>query len=152
MTYRVLVAGSRDWPYPAWIYRELAEIGQRVGCGELVVRHGASGRADWAADRYAASVDARREQRPADWEGPCRDTCRPGHRKRDSAGREYCPAAGMYRNAGMLDDGDPVDEALVFIAPCRNQACRRPRTHGSHGATGMAELAQSRGVPTRRFP
>lgn len=37
---------------------------------------------------------------PADWHGPCKPTCRQGHRLRN----DTCPAAGPYRNQEMVDE------------------------------------------------
>jgi hypothetical protein len=46
------------------------------------------------------------ETHEADWGGPCRDTCKPGHRRSGRNGRgDYCPAAGDYRNQVMVDLG-----------------------------------------------
>lgn len=78
------------------------------------------------------------EPNPADWHGPCRPQCRPRHRRiRD--GKEYCPAAGPYRNAEMLASG-PFLETHAFLAP------------GSRGAKDTAAMSSRRGIPTFAWP
>jgi hypothetical protein len=44
-----------------------------------------------------------------------------------------------------------ADIALAFIGPCIKPRCPRPQPHGSHGASGCADLAEATGIPTRRF-
>jgi hypothetical protein len=52
---------------------------------------------------------------PAKWTADCvPGRCRPGHRRRNEGGEEYCPAAGIYRNERMLHIGKPT-HGLAFI-------------------------------------
>jgi hypothetical protein len=54
------------------------------------------------------------ETHHADWHGPCRDTCKPDHRRPNKNGRgDYCPAAGDYRNQLMVDIG--ADECAAAL-------------------------------------
>lgn len=136
--FRILVTGSRDWRQPeriAW------ELGLAIGAAhrplaEVIIVHGGAGGADRMADRIARDHGHLTEIHPADWDGPCRDTCQPGHRKMVGY-RDWCIAAGMYRNEAMVALG--ADLVLAFI---RN---------GSHGATGCARLAEKAGIPVRRI-
>jgi hypothetical protein len=57
-------------------------------------------------------------------------------------------SAGPLRNRRMVDLG--ATECVAFIGPCLSTWCRRPRPHGSHGATGCADMAQAAGIPTTR--
>lgn len=75
------------------------------------------------------------EPNPADWHGPCRPKCRRGHRRIGRDGKEYCPAAGPYRNTEMLTSG-PILETHAFIAP------------GSRGAKETAAESSRLGIPT----
>jgi len=148
--YVVIVSGSRDWPDPAQIWRDLEALREQHGQA-LMVRHGARGAADWCADRYCRNRGIAFERVRADWEAPCRDTCKPGHRRASRMGGEFCPAAGAYRNQAMLEPGD-VAEVLVYMAPCVKPGCDKPRPHGSHGAAGMAALAEEWGIEPQVHP
>src|SRR5690348_12322769 len=56
---------------------------------------------EWALEMKSQGMPVRLESHPADWEGPCRDTC--DHGLRESwRGRSICPAAGPYRNQEMV--------------------------------------------------
>jgi hypothetical protein len=138
--YRILVTGSRDWDDIDLLTCELkAAIGEAVSLGRpVVVVHGdCPTGADAMADRLARSAGLTPEAHPADWEGPCRaSSCKPGHRRRRRDGADYCPAAGLFRNAEMVAAG--ADACLAFI---RN---------GSAGATGCADLAERAGIAVGR--
>jgi hypothetical protein len=111
---RILVTGSRKWKYRMLLSFALAEAAGDTPAGEVTVVHGAGGNADLMAGREARSRMFHVEPHPADWGGPCRPSCRPGHRKTGN-GREYCPAAGNYRNQEMVDAG--ADICLAFYQP-----------------------------------
>lgn len=158
--WRILVTGSRDWPDPKRIYDGLAEAAAMRPGGMAVKlvngmcdpRHPQTQRpiawlaamrlspgdqmallgADWLADCWARWWGWEVERVPADWEAPCRSTCRPGHRRRRLDGTMYCPAAGDYRNAGMIARGADVCPAFI-------------KDH-SHGATHCAALATRTGI------
>jgi hypothetical protein len=142
---RVIVTGSRTWRAANVIREKLEaclETSAHAG-DELVVVHGdcRSG-----ADTYA-EVWARWHQRrghpvipeahPANWEGPCRDTCRPGHRRPDPRGWDVCPQAGFTRNEEMVALG--AELCLAFIAD------------NSKGASHCARIAEEAGIHTLRF-
>jgi hypothetical protein len=74
--------------------------------GPHTLRHGAAPGADCLFATIARGWGWTVLDRPADWDGPCRDTCRTGHRrpKKHGAGT-YCPVAGHDRNQDMVDEG-----------------------------------------------
>lgn len=121
---RILVTGSRYWPYPEVVYRELSEAA-RNAAGPIVVVEGAChlGGADehahtWAEDMAFRGDDVTSERHPADW---------------DLHGK----AAGFIRNQQMVHAG--ADLCVAFIL------------NGSRGATHCADCAESRGIPVRRI-
>lgn len=135
MTYRVLITGSRTWGDRDLIYAELDAL--LAEHGSLVVVHGACPRgADamavaWVTGRWTfAFADVGHEPHPADWQ-------------------RHKGAAGRRRNLAMIETNP--DECLAFIAPCAKDSCRKPRPHGSHGASHCADAAERAGVPTRRW-
>jgi hypothetical protein len=108
---RILVTGSRDWTDVDRIRNYL--LLYSGGRGTVLV-HGKNRRgADKIAHDIASHWPWEIEPHPADWTAPCRDTCRPGHRRRRWDGAEYCPAAGNYRNQEMVDLG--ADICLGFL-------------------------------------
>lgn len=133
MTYRLLVTGSRNWPHLEVVRAALNDVLARHGEKRIVVVHGACPEGvdavadDWA-EYYSRDVDC--EPNPAKWS-------------------EHGKRAGFVRNAEMVELG--ADECLAFIARCIKQDCRRKARHGSHGATGCAELAEAAGIITRRW-
>lgn len=126
---RVLVTGSRDWPDVELVLATLAGVANEFGVTGTVV-HGGRGRVDTTAHRWALRNGWGTEVHAADW-------------------RQYGRAAGPIRNRAMVTAG--ADLCLVFIGPCSRPACRHLRVHGSHGASGCAELAQAAGIETRRY-
>lgn len=161
-TYRVIITGSRDFSKPGLVRRTLTDL-WLIHPGPFVVGHGAcpTGPDDdayrWVTDMTEAEMgDVSDDPTPADWDH-CADRCRPGHRIRKRPGDiyhpgllpDYCPAAGPRRNGTVVAKG--ADQCLAFIGPCTNRRCRRPEPHGSHGATGCADLAEKAGIPTRRW-
>jgi hypothetical protein len=131
--YRVLVTGSRTWADRDTVHAALASaVYQHL---PAVIVHGACPKgADAMASAWArrfAHLDIAEERHPADW------------------GR-HGKAAGFRRNAEMVGLG--ADVCLAFVSPCENGRCRRPRPHGSHGATHTAFLAEQAGIRTHWFP
>lgn len=103
---RVGVTGSRDYAECWKIYRVLEEILFRLRQADeaLTLIHGAcpTGADAWA-DVWGEGYDIKIERYPANWEGPCAESCRAGHRRRFRSGDgDFCPAAGNYRNDYMV--------------------------------------------------
>jgi hypothetical protein len=103
--FRLMVSGSRDWTDTQTIGNALAwaSLNRPADAprGALVVIHGDAAGADAIAEAYCLAHGIATIKHPADWEGPCRPECKPGHRK-TRGGETYCPAAGVYRNADMV--------------------------------------------------
>jgi hypothetical protein len=153
---RVLVTASRSWPEDRSFiiydsldrYVDVAESKR----DRLTVVHGGARGGDhmahawtWNAVRAGRPVNPPEVHR-ADWSGPCRDTCPPGHRRRDTpsphskraAGNwTVCPMAGFYRNEYMVSLG--ADVCLAFIH------------NGSRGATQCSLAAKDAGVEVVAF-
>jgi hypothetical protein len=108
----LLLTGARSW----WDYPLLATalLTRHTANSHTVLLHGAcpdspdeAGAAIWRA------LGGHDIPMPADWTAPCRERCKPGHRRpnphvllrtRTATGDvgTYCPAAGMYRNEAMV--------------------------------------------------
>lgn len=130
---RVLITGSRDWGDADTIATRLDELAV-AGHRHLVVVHGCAPGADliadgWARRRAREGWPVAVDRHPADW-------------------RRYGTRAGHIRNAAMVALGAHL--CLAFINPCASLRCDRTEPHGSHGATGCADLAQRAGIPTQR--
>jgi outer membrane protein assembly factor BamB len=132
---RIVVTGSRRWTDAAVLREVLDNLANAVhadGFTELRVAHGKcypavdpeTGRrpaksADWLAHLWIEllphPLTVVEEAHPADWDAPCRRTCRKDHR-RPNKGRPgtYCPTAGNYRNADKLV-APGADAAAVFL-------------------------------------
>lgn len=147
----VLVTGSRDFRSVHVVERALLEAwhdAAQLGHQELTVVHGGAPGADSIAARWAkrhAGDGVEVLAVPADWDGPCRKGCKPGHRRQRRGGGDYCPAQGGWRNQRMVDEVAPlVGEGrvvcLAFFA--------RP---GSSGTADCCRRAEAAGVPVRRF-
>lgn len=116
---RILITGSRRWSAADVMADALANAIARFD-GPVTIVHGAAAGADRLVDALAPTLGARVsvERWPADWTGPCRPGCRPGHRQIRTSGSpygggaSYCPAAGTYRNAEMVAAG--ADLCLAF--------------------------------------
>lgn len=139
---RILVTGSRSWTDRRAIATRIEQLATDAFPGGVLVLHGDADGADriardavraWKADGWPIDEHAV----PANWSARCRDTCKPGHRKSRNSGYTYCPMAGMYRNADMVNLG--ADVCLAFIRDA------------SRGATGCADLAEAAGIPTLRI-
>lgn len=153
--YVVLVTGSRNWPDVDPIRRFLVSVDdQHAACklihGRCNPRRRRSGEvvswdqalrlpfgkqlllagADWLADRVASRLGWEIEAYPANWD-------------------RYRGAAGPIRNKRMVATGP--DLCGAFICLCRNPCCPDREPHGSHGASGCADLADAAGIPVRRF-
>lgn len=126
---RLLVTGSRDWIDRDLIWGALWDGLQEMAADTVLVHGDARG-----ADRLAAETWSTWgmpvEAHPADWAQ---------HGKR----------AGYVRNAEMVDAG--ADLCLAFILPCTKPGCPKKRPHGTHGASGCADLADKAGIPVHRI-
>lgn len=111
--FRVLVTGSRTWRDEQAIRDALAAVVSEHGPENVTVVHGAARGADEIADRIASAWGGGLtvERHPADWDAPCRPTCRHGYKIRADR-KPYCPSVGIYRNQAMVDLG--ADVCLAF--------------------------------------
>lgn len=112
--FRLIVTGSREFDDRLALRAALAGLLDRMAPDTLlVVVHGGhpnpdfSSNADriaqeWALEMMGDGLPVDQEPHPADWEGPCRETCAPDHRQ-TWRGRSVCPAAGPYRNREMCE-------------------------------------------------
>lgn len=145
--WRLIVTGSRRYRDVQRLRNRLDTIASKHPEGLLVIHGGhkgdGSGRisadaiADaWALQRRSEGWPVDRKVYEADWLGPCRASCTPGHRKPQQRGGTYCPAAGPYRNREMVYDG--ADECLAA-----------PATDGgpAKGTAGCSALATTAGIP-----
>lgn len=113
---RVIVTGSREFDDEAALRTALDKILSRLEPDYLlVIVHGNQQNPDYCtnADRIAVrwALEVRErglpvdlEAWPADWEGPCKNWCPPGHRQ-EHRGKSLCPDAGMYRTRAMCERG-----------------------------------------------
>lgn len=92
--------------------------------------------ADTMGDQWAKRNGILVRERPADWEGPCAPDCKPGHRRRNRRGTEYCPLAGHRRNQGMVDE-----RPELFVAA---------QVNGSTGTADCVRRAEAAGIPVWR--
>lgn len=114
--FRLIVTGSREWSDYLALRGALGKILEMIPpAWTLVVVHGGHENPDystnadriaqeWAIEMAADGLPVDQEPWPADWEGPCRPECEPGHRV-NLRGVSLCPAAGPYRNQAMCDAG-----------------------------------------------
>jgi hypothetical protein len=142
-TGRLIWTASRSWTDPVLMWEVAGECLEwaRSQGKALVIVHGDAPGGDQIAKLFGEIIPGcQHEPHPADWEGPCRDDprCKPGHRRKDRAGRDYCPMAGIYRNEDKLI-GPGGDRCAAFIKA------------RSRGASNCAALAEKAGIPTRRY-
>lgn len=128
---RILVTGSRYWRDTEAIRIALAEVWHP----DAVLVNGYAKGADTLAYSCWRGWGGQTEAYPADWHGPCRAECQPGHRRPSSAARSICPAAGNYRNQRMVDLG--ADLCLAFPLP------------DSRGTRDCIRRAEAAGIPVR---
>jgi hypothetical protein len=137
----VLVTGSRFYDDGWAIKRVLDDVTSGEQADELVIRHGAcyprrdpkTGRiparsADWLTHLWIARFGPGRpvriaeQERPADWEAPCRPSCtQRTHRHRNVEHRKprgtgtYCPMAGHHRNRDMVLEDPRPGLGIAFL-------------------------------------
>jgi hypothetical protein len=133
VTARILVTGSREWSSTLQMRRIIGATLDEFGSDAVIVHGNAHG-----ADRLAALVagwyGAASEKHEPDWTGPCRAECSHGPRPK-RYGREYCPAAGDYRNQLIVDLGADICLAFLVhpsVSPCKGtrDAMARARRAG----------------------
>ena len=137
---RILVMGSRDVEVED---RPVLEAGLREVVGDNPGPHTLVHGAAPGADRLFAAIANRWgwtiEPHAADWFGPCREgECKPNHRRPDRRGVLYCPAAGNFRNQGMVDLG-----AEAAVAAYK-------RGGKNIGTSDCARRAGAAGIPVKR--
>lgn len=140
----VLVTGSRlyddAWTIKATLDSVAADVAEE-NFDQLVIRHGAcypkrdtrTGRiparsADWLThlwiERFgpALPIEVVEQERPADWNAPCRAACQSKTRRsktvdhrRPGYGGTYCPMAGCYRNEAMVREDPHPDLGVAFL-------------------------------------
>lgn len=136
---RILLTGSRTWPDPPRLEDTLLDVwhdATQTGYDGILLTHGdADHGADPIGDAWAVHHGVPRDPHPADWAGPCADTCPPGHRRRNRRGDDYCPLAGHRRNQHMVD----LRPRLVVAAHHR----------GSRGTADCIRRARTAGIPIR---
>lgn len=130
---RVLVTGSRDWTDALMIRRALLTVNAAHCPAPFVLVHGAAR----GADRIAASCADR-----LGWEVE-------PHPVSKQQWTRIGKAAGFYRNRRMVQRGAVV--CLAFILPCTDFQCTRSEPHGTHGASGCADLARHVGIPVWEY-
>jgi hypothetical protein len=135
---RVIVTASRDFHdrETVWGALDLIAGAARVEGRRLIVAHGRAPGGDtladrWVMDRARLGWPVEAERHSAEW-------------------RRYGSYAGPKRNAEKLV-APGADACLAFVNACRKPTCEEPKPHGSHGATGCADLAEGEGIPTQRI-
>ncbi|WP_030506404.1 DUF2493 domain-containing protein [Microbispora rosea] len=151
--YRVLITGSRSWKDLDVVRDALVQARYQAN-GPMVVVHGAcptgaDAIADWWCRRFT-HLGITRERHPADWDTCAGPKCTPTHRLKRRDGSTYCPTAGHLRNQLMVDLG--ADVCLAFVLPCTQRTCRKPKPHGSHGASDAIDRAEKAGIHVERWP
>lgn len=108
------LTGSRKWPDIPLLEDTLLNVWHdalQLGYTGIELMHGCADGADTIGDQWAIANGILRRRRPADWDGPCAPDCRPGHRRRNRRGTDYCPMAGHRRNQQMVDE-----RPVLFVA------------------------------------
>lgn len=139
MTARILVTGSRHWFSTLQMRQMIGAALDEFGPDATIV-HGNAPGADKLAALAAAWFGAEAEPHDADWAAPCRETCRPGHRQK-RYGRDYCPAAGEYRDQAMVDLGAVA--CLAFLVSRKSSPCEE--------VLDFADRASKAGIPVRWY-
>ncbi|MFI6296811.1 SLOG family protein [Nonomuraea sp. NPDC050790] len=148
--FRLLITGSQTWTDEQQVRAAIAWVAYRHGPENVTLVEGCAVGADELAEQVGLSWGGGLivEHHPADW-GTCLPDCPPDHRRTRRDGTTYCPGAGLRRDAEMVGLG--ADYCAAFIDPCAKPRCRKPKPHGSHGASHTARLAEKAGIPVRRY-
>lgn len=140
VTARILVTGSREWSSTFEMRLIIGATLEEFGSDAIIV-HGNARGADKLAALIAGGWGATPEPHDPDWTGPCRPECSHGPRPK-RYGRDYCPAAGDYRNQLMVDLG--ADVCLAFLVPPSVSPCK--------GTRDCAARAAAAKIPVRWYP
>jgi hypothetical protein len=144
------LTGSRNWTDVQLLEDTLTEAWHDAlanGHTGIELMHGCADGADTIGHEWAWRTGFLIREFPADWAGPCGPDCRPGHRRRNRRGAEYCPHAGHRRNQQMVDQQPALFVAAVM--PCTASRCAHMPPHDSHGATDCIRRAKTAGIPVR---
>lgn len=137
-TWTILLTGSRRWKESEMLVRALEEqlrfardnrLQLQVIYGDCPTGVDRTTKV-WCSAVGYPSVLVHEEF--ADWNRDCGEHCNHAPR-RDAAGRNYCPAAGVFRNQRMVDIGPDV--CLGFLTP------------DSRGTRDCVARARNAGVP-----
>lgn len=134
MTVRIVLTCSRSWREWSTMRSALDKV-QAAHPGAVLV-HGDAPRGDRDAAYLWRQLGGEVEPWPAKWAECSWDCPHATHRKVNRAGQEYCPGAGMRRNAAMVESAP--DLVLVFVDP-------KSKTQGASHCAGLAIDA---GIPT----
>jgi hypothetical protein len=137
----LIITGSRKFTDRVLVREVVGRAYEVYGPG-LVLVHGCAPGADRLADEAARALGLTCDPRRADWAGPCRPTCKAGHRRRRGDGSTYCPAAGVYRNQLMADLG--ADECAAFLV--------EPSISPCDGTRDMILRAERAKIPVSTYP
>jgi hypothetical protein len=136
----ILITGSRTattHEHSPTIRAALHNI-TRTHFGPHTLWHGDAPGADLIARDIAGELDWNIEPIPADWDGPCRNTCARGHRKLRRNRTTYCPAAGNYRNQALVDAVTPhLPDVQAYAFPLP----------GSRGTWDCVRRVKAAGIP-----
>lgn len=108
-TIRVLITGTRALKDRTPVWNKLDDIELSLDPGDtLILTHGAASGVDlsgeeWTFNEHPSGVIVINDPHPAKWEDPCVPSCWHGPRKIRADGTDYCQAAGMRRNAEMVN-------------------------------------------------
>lgn len=157
--FRLIVCGSRDYGDRLGLRTALNKILDSLPADvTFVVVQGGDENPDystnadkfaqeWADDAAADGLPVRREDHPADWEGPCRPECEPGHRM-SRRGASLCPAAGPYRNEEMCAQGADAGLAALRIGSKSTGSRDCLQAMFRHGIPfGLLPEGMARGLP-----
>lgn len=136
MTVRILVTVSRS--YREWHTMRNALEQTHAAHPDAVLVHGDCDPGDVHAAGMWKGLGGKDDPCPADWP-TCAPDCKPGHRKVNRRGQEYCPTAGLRRDEVMVQSGPNL--VIGFIDP-------KSRTKG---AARTAQMAEDAGIPVVRY-
>jgi hypothetical protein len=142
------LTGARTWTDVQRLEDALLDVEHdalQIGYTGIELMHGCAEGADSIGHQWAFRTGLLIREFPADWQGPCGPDCRPGHRRRNRRGSEYCPHAGHRRNQQMVDQQPALFVAAVM--PCTASRCAHIPPHHSHGATDCIRRAEAAGIP-----